>query len=174
MLHRCSASCWVSQAFSTIGPINPKTITLLLHLKSACEKISELVELLHEHVESNLLVSLTRMLQEPATVEPGSGDSPEYPSGASIGRGEYQSTDAYGSVNQFQSVASMDQSVASIAGSSIAGSAMSEILPDTTAVEAIRRAIDTKIGADAHAARAAVGDQCHAAAPSCFSLPPQR
>ena len=140
-------------AFSTIGPINPKTITLLLHLKSAIEKVSDLVELLQEHAEGNLLRSLTRQMQEPAATTTGQDDQ-------SL---ETDASPVPSSMGRAQSIGDPN---------SLARSLDSDIVQDaSTALETIRSAIDTKIGADAHAAKGAEALRAHQVTTSPISFP---
>ena len=71
-------SLQVELEFSSIGPINPATIMLLLQLNTALSKISEVLPLLDEHCgESTLLKSILGALQASASgwrAESNAGD----------------------------------------------------------------------------------------------------
>ena len=58
--------------FSTIGPVNPRTITQLLLLRLSLEKLFEVMQLLEDHGSSALLESIVSSLRSPAVGAPSS------------------------------------------------------------------------------------------------------
>jgi hypothetical protein len=106
--------------FSSIGPINPTTILLLLHLNSALVKINEIVRLLEEHCgESTLLRSILTALKVS-------------PSECPAEREDAQSCERYCSQDTQQYIYDSTDSCTS-----------SE--RDTTALQCIQTAISTKL-----------------------------
>eukprot|EP01052_Picozoa_sp_SAG31_P019665 SAG31_NODE_1445_length_8320_cov_3.454081_6_plen_192_part_00 len=140
LLVKCSAEL----SFSSMGPINPRTITLLLHLKTAIEKTYEISRVVAEHAQSSLLVSLAKLLRDPPS-------TPNSTAG----------TDPLCASND------LEESSRSInsAEHSTAGSVASVASDGAAALDKIRAAIDTKIGADAHAPRAAEALRMHQVRP---------
>lgn len=78
-LERLSSNLLVKSAlelqFSSIGPINPTTIMLLLHLKTALIKVGQIVRLLEEYCgESALLIDILAALKVSASQCPTEDD----------------------------------------------------------------------------------------------------